>query len=71
MLGVGRLLRLPESEVQQHLVAAVRERVDGLGQHAARVRVDGRRELGERDAEVRDERVEDRLRGGAVIGHQC
>src|SRR6187397_656163 len=70
MFGIGWLLRLPESQVQQHLVAAVRKGVDGLRHHAARMRVDGCRQLGERDAEVRGERVQDRLGRGTVLGHQ-
>ena len=43
--------------------------MDGFGQHAAGIRVRSRRQLRQRDAEIGDERVENRLRGRAVVGH--
>ncbi len=48
MLARGRLLGLLQPEEQQHLVRAVRVRVDRLGEHAARVGVGGCAGLGDR-----------------------
>ncbi len=66
---VGGPVRAPASQQQQALVAGVRERVDRLGEHRRRPGEDERDELHHRNADVREERGDDRALGVAVLRH--
>src|SRR3954447_24043775 len=60
VLGGGRPLRPLAADEEQHLVAGVGDRVDRLGEHRRRPGHDPGDELGQRDAEVGQQGVDDR-----------
>ena len=68
-IGRGRTFGVTQANQQQALIAGIRQRMDGFGQHGAAAGDDRRHALGNRDGQIRTQRENDGLERISAVGH--